>query len=48
MVNDTTTGANKDVNSTSELISLLIDVAASVNCEDVVLAVVELESVELL
>ena len=47
MVNDTTTGANKNVNSTSELIGLLIDVASSVNCEDIVLALVELESVEL-
>ena len=47
MVNDTTTGTNKNVNSTSELIGLLIDVASSVNCEDIVLALVELESVEL-
>ena len=40
MVNNTTTCANEYINSASELVGLLIDVASSVNCEDIVLAVV--------
>jgi len=48
VVNDATTGANENINSTSKLVGLLPHVATSVNCEDIELIRIELESGELL
>ena len=48
MVNDATTGTDEDVNTASELLSLLIDVATTVDSEYVVFTVMMLQSCKLL
>ncbi len=46
MVNDTTAGTHENIDTTSQLVGLLIDVATSIDCEHIVLAVVELECLQ--
>lgn len=46
VINHTTTGAHKDVDTTSQLIRLVFDVGSSVDGEYVVLTIVELQGLE--
>ena len=46
MVNDTAASTNENIDTTSQLVGLLVDVATSVDCEHIILAVVELECLQ--
>ena len=47
MVNDTTACTNENVDTSSKLVCLLVNVATSVDGEHIILAVVELECLQL-